>query len=107
MSENETIKPEAAVVAGDETKKDEEARGRRKLVRGVVIGDRMDKTVRVAMHRRVLHPVFKKFVSKKKTFIAHDEKNECKVGDQVLIVECRPLSKTKHWRVKQVLVKAQ
>jgi len=107
MSENETKKPEAGAAEGGEAKKGQGERGQKKTVRGVVVSDRMDKTVRVAMQRRVLHPVFKKFVSKKKVFVAHDEKNECKVGDQVVIVESRPLSKTKRWRVQQVVKKAQ
>jgi len=93
MSENETKKPSS--------------RGHRKEVRGVVVGDKMDKTVRVELERRVLHPVFKKFLTRKKTFMAHDETNECKVGDLVLIVESRPLSHSKRWRVKKVLQKAQ
>jgi len=78
-----------------------------KAIRGVVVSDKMDKTVRVQLNRRFLHPVYKKFVTKKKVFMAHDEANECHVGDVVQIVETRPLSRNKRWRVVSVITKAQ
>jgi small subunit ribosomal protein S17 len=81
-------------------------RGKRKTLVGVVSGDRMDKTVIVAVNRLVLHPVYKKYIRKKKKVKAHDERNECHVGDKVLLTETRPLSKEKRWRVKEILERA-
>lgn len=72
--------------------------GRRQLV-GRVVSDKMDKTVTVAVRRLVLHRKFRKFVTRTKTYKAHDEKNECKVNDEVVIRESRPLSRTKRWVV--------
>lgn len=81
-------------------------RGKRKTLVGVVSGDRMDKTVIVAVNRLVLHPVYKKYIRKKKKVKAHDERKECHVGDKVLLTETRPLSKEKRWRVKEILERA-
>ncbi len=81
-------------------------RGKRKTLVGGVAGDKMDKTVVVMVHRLVLHPVYKKYVRKNKKVKAHDEKNECHVGDKVLLIETRPLSKEKRWRVKEILERA-
>jgi small subunit ribosomal protein S17 len=81
-------------------------RGKRKTLVGVVSGDRMDKTVVVAVNRLVLHPVYKKYIRKKKKVKAHDERNDCHVGDKVLLVETRPLSKEKRWRVREILERA-
>lgn len=79
---------------------------KRKVVQGVVISNAMDKTVRVRIDRRYLHPVYKKYVTRKKVLMAHDERNECKVGDAVQLTECRPLSRKKRWRVTQIASKA-
>lgn len=81
-------------------------RGRRKTEVGTVISDKMDKTVVVRVERLVQHPKYKKVVKRFSKYKAHDEQNECKVGDKVLIVETRPLSKTKRWRVMRILEKA-
>ena len=81
-------------------------RGKRKTLVGVVSGDRMDKTVTVAVNRLVLHPVYKKYIRKKKKVKAHDERNDCHIGDKVLLIETRPLSKQKRWRVKEILERA-
>jgi len=81
-------------------------RGKRKTLRGVVSSDKMDKTVVVMVNRRVLHPVYKKYIRKRKKVKAHDEKNECRMGDKVLLMEARPLSKEKRWRVKEILERA-
>ena len=81
-------------------------RGKRKTLVGVVSGDKMDKTVIVAVNRLVLHPVYKKYIRKKKKVKAHDERNDCHVGDKVLLIETRPLSKEKRWRVKEILERA-
>ena len=79
----------------------------RKQRTGEVISDKMDKTIVVRVQRRFQHPKFKKVVTQFKKFYAHDEKSEAKVGDVVLIAETRPLSKTKSWRLVQVLEKNQ
>ncbi|MCS7200271.1 MAG: 30S ribosomal protein S17 [Caldimicrobium sp.] len=81
--------------------------GRRKEFIGTVVSDRMDKTVVVMVERLVKHPLYGKYVKKRKKFMAHDEHNSCKVGDKVLIEETRPLSKRKRWRVKQILERAK
>ena len=74
---------------------------------GVVVSNKMDKTVVVAVERKEKHPLYGKFVKKTTKFVAHDEKNECGVGDTVLIMETRPLSKTKNWRVVNIVEKAK
>lgn len=76
-----------------------EDRGRRKVRVGVVTSDKMDKTVTVSVERRFAHPLYGKGVKRTKKYHAHDENNEYRVGDTVRIVETRPLSKTKRWRV--------
>jgi len=81
-------------------------RGKRKTLTGVVWSDKMDKTVIVMVNRLVLHPVYKKYIRKRKKMKAHDEKNECRIGDKVLLIETRPLSKQKRWRVKEILARA-
>lgn len=70
---------------------------------GVVVSDKMQKTVAVLVERLVMHPVFKKYLRVSKKFLAHDEKGECKTGDTVLIRETRPLSKRKSWKVVKIL----
>ncbi len=83
-----------------------EERGKRKTLVGVVSSDKMDKTIVVAVNRMVLHPTYKKYIRKKKKVKAHDERNECHIGDRVLLIETRPLSKEKRWRVKEILERA-
>lgn len=73
---------------------------------GQVVSDKMDKTVVVAVERREKHPLYKKYIRRTTKFKAHDENNECRMGDQVRIMETRPLSKDKRWRVVSVLKKA-
>jgi len=85
----------------------EQARTHRKERTGEVISDKMNKTIVVRVERRFRHPKFKKVVTSYKKFYAHDEKREAKVGDRVLIAETRPLSKTKSWRLVQVVEKNQ
>lgn len=80
---------------------------KRKSYIGQVVSDKMDKTVVVAVTRRVLHSRYKKTVSKTTKFKAHDEKNECKVGDVVRFIETRPLSKEKRWKVLDIVEKAR
>jgi small subunit ribosomal protein S17 len=74
---------------------------------GRVVSDKMDKTVTVLVERRVTHPMYGKILTKSKKYHAHDEKNECGAGDLVLIEECRPLSRTKSWRIAKLLEKAR
>jgi len=78
-------------------------RGNAKALVGVVVSDKMDKTVVVQVERLVKHPVYKKYVRRRNRFAAHDEANDCHVGDTVLIRASRPLSRTKRWRVSRVL----
>jgi len=82
-------------------------RNLRKTRTGVVRSNKMDKTITVAVERKVKHPIYGKFVKKTTSFHAHDEKNECTVGDIVKIMETRPLSKTKRWRLVEVVEKAK
>ena len=82
-------------------------RNLRKMRIGIVTGDKMDKTITVAIERKVKHPIYGKFVKKTTKYHAHDEKNECGVGDTVKIMETRPLSKTKRWRMVEVVEKAK
>jgi len=81
-------------------------RGRQKTLVGVVTSDKMEKTVIVMVKRLVLHPIYKKYVRKRKKIKAHDEQNQCHMGDKVLLIETRPLSREKRWRVKEVLERA-
>ena len=81
-------------------------KGRRKTRVGRVVSDKIDKTVVVAIEKKVKHPVYQKYSRRRAKYKAHDENNECKVGDEVLIEETRPLSKQKRWRVKATLRKA-
>ncbi|MBO7258298.1 MAG: 30S ribosomal protein S17 [Alphaproteobacteria bacterium] len=71
----------------------------KRVLQGVVVSDKMDKSVVVRVERRVMHPVYKKYIKRSAKYTAHDESNLCKVGDVVQIQECRPLSKTKTWVV--------
>ena len=82
-------------------------RNLRKIRIGVVRSNKMDKTVTVAVERKVKHPIYGKFVKKTTSFHAHDEKNECSIGDVVKIMETRPLSKTKRWRLVEVVEKVK
>ncbi|MBM4334814.1 MAG: 30S ribosomal protein S17 [Deltaproteobacteria bacterium] len=79
------------------------ARGLRKIREGVVVSDKMDKSVIVEVSRTVLHPLYQKYVRKRTRFMAHDETNACKVGDRVRIIESRPLSRRKRWRIQEKL----
>ena len=84
-----------------------EARNLRKTRQGVVISNKMEKTIVVAAKFKEKHPIYGKFVSKTKKYHVHDEKNDCQVGDTVLIMETRPLSKTKRCRVVQIVERAK
>ena len=81
-------------------------RGIRRQLVGMVLSNKMDKTVTVRVERTVMHPVYKKYIRRRAKFAAHDAQNVCSIGDRVLITESRPLSKTKRWRVSQIIEKA-
>ncbi|GLZ76810.1 30S ribosomal protein S17 [Actinorhabdospora filicis] len=85
----------------------EEARGRRKVREGLVVSDKMDKTAVVLVEDRVKHPLYGKVLRRTKKYKAHDEHNQCGIGDRVQIMETRPLSATKHWRIVEILEKAK
>jgi small subunit ribosomal protein S17 len=85
----------------------QETRNLRKTRIGIVTSNKMDKTITVAVERKVKHPIYGKFVKKTTKFHAHDEKNECSIGDTVRIMETRPLSKTKRWRLSEVVEKVK
>ena len=82
-------------------------RNLRKTKLGVVSSNKMDKTITVKVERKVKHPLYGKFVKKSTKFHAHDDKNECSIGDTVKIMESRPLSKTKRWRLVEVVEKVK
>ncbi len=82
-------------------------RGNRKTLQGIVVSDKMDKTIVVKVERMVKHPLFHKYLKQHERYKAHDEGNSCGIGDKVLITESRPLSKDKRWRVRQIIEKAK
>ncbi|RMG30027.1 MAG: 30S ribosomal protein S17 [Bacteroidetes bacterium] len=82
-------------------------RNLRKVRIGQVVSNKMDKSITVMVERRVKHPIYGKFVTKSSKFMAHDENNECGIGDTVQIMETRPLSKRKRWRLVKILEKAK
>ena len=84
-----------------------ETRGMRKTRVGVVVSDKMDKTIVVAIRNRVKHPLYGKIMNRTNKIKAHDEENQCGVGDTVKIMETRPLSKDKHWRLVEIIEKAK
>ncbi len=88
-----------------EESKSAEAKVQRTVI-GRVVGDKMDKTVSVAIERRVKHPVVGKYIRRTSKLMAHDETNQCKTGDRVAISECRPIAKNKSWRVVDVVESA-
>jgi small subunit ribosomal protein S17 len=84
-----------------------EKRNLRKERIGLVVSNKMDKSIVVKIERRFKHPIYGKFVKKTNKFIAHDEKNECNIGDTVRIMETRPLSKNKNWRLVEIIERAK
>ncbi len=74
---------------------------------GVVTGDKMNKSIVVSVERKLKHPIYGKFLKRSSKFVAHDEKDECGIGDKVRIMETRPLSKTKNWRLVEIIEKAK
>jgi len=84
-----------------------EERGSRRMIKGVVVSCAMDKTIVVRTENLVKHPVFQKYIRRYVKYKAHDELNKCQVGDKVLIVESRPLSRDKRWRMREILEKTK
>ena len=84
-----------------------EKRNLRKERTGLVVSNKMDKSIVVSIERRFKHPIYGKFVKKSNKFMAHDEKNECNIGDTVRIMETRPLSKNKNWRLVEIIERAK
>ena len=109
MSENATspTTAERAATASTSTGSDAVTRGYRKGREGLVVSDKMDKTVVVEVEDRVKHPKYGKVLRRTKKYQAHDATNACGVGDRVLLMETRPLSATKRWRVAEILEKAK
>ena len=87
----------------EETKK----RGAQQVKTGVVVSDAMDKTVVVRVERTYMHPLYRRYLKKSKKFTAHDEQNQCSTGDVISIVSCRPLSKRKRWRLREIVKRAE
>jgi small subunit ribosomal protein S17 len=81
-------------------------RGMKRQVNGIIVSNKMDKTVVVQVERLVKHPLYKKYIRRRNKFMAHDKDNACQIGDRVEISESRPLSKTKRWRVVRIIEKA-
>lgn len=84
-----------------------ENRGNKRTIKGTVVSNRMDKTIVVRAERLVKHSVFRKYVRSYEKFKAHDELNRCSIGDKVIIIESRPMSRDKRWRMKEILEKAK
>jgi small subunit ribosomal protein S17 len=103
----EATTPAEATTQTEAQTQDEAARAKRKERVGKVVSDKMEKTVVVSLTRRVPHPLYKKYFKKTTKFVAHDETNDAKTGDTVRIMETRPTSKTKRWRVIEVLERAK
>jgi len=82
------------------------AREMKRQVVGVVVSNKMDKTVVVAVERTVKHVMYHKYIRRRTKFAAHDEQNSCQIGDKVMITESRPISRSKHWRVSKIVEKA-
>ena len=108
MSDEITVSSEStAATEGAGPDGGPEHRGYRKVREGYVVSDKMDKTVVVAVEDRVKHPKYGKVLRRTKKYKAHDETNQCGVGDRVLLMETRPLSATKRWRVAEILERAK
>jgi small subunit ribosomal protein S17 len=89
------------------TEIESQAQGLRKTLVGVVVSTKMQKTVVVAVSRKVRHPKYRKYVTSRRRFMVHDEHNECRVGDEVEIIETRPLSRLKRWRLNEIKARGE
>jgi small subunit ribosomal protein S17 len=104
MENNETVATSTSV---ESTQTHKHSTGRRRVLEGRVVSDKPDKTIVVLVERYVQHPLYKKYYKRSKKFMAHDEKNECRVGDFVRIIEWRPLSRRKRWMLKEIVERAK
>ena len=82
------------------------SQGNKRVLNGRVVSDKMDKTIVVMVERTLMHPVYKKYIKRRKKYMAHDPENQCGIGDKVMIAENRPLSKRKRWVLKEIVEKA-
>lgn len=98
---------EETKAGGESLKKKTSHSGMRKTRIGKVLSNKMDKTIIVSEEKRIMHPIYKKYFKKTTKFAAHDAKNQCDIGDKVKIMETRPLSKTKRWRVVEIVEKVK
>ncbi len=89
------------------TQETEQTTRQARSLQGVVVSDKMDKSVTIQVERKVKHPLYKKYIRRSTKFHAHDENNDCRVGDTVVIEQCRPISKTKNWRLVEVVERAE
>ena len=101
--ETQAAETQAAETQAAKTRAEPKPRGRRQVKIGVVVSDKMDKTVVVKVQNTVIHRLYHRHVKRSVKFTAHDEANECRVGDKVVLVSTRPLSKWKRWRVREIL----
>lgn len=85
----------------------ENSQGRRQVLQGIVVSDKMEKTVTVKVERTIMHRLYQRYVKRTLKYAAHDEQNACNVGDRVIIEACRPLSKRKRWRVREIVERAR
>ena len=90
-----------------ETNAATDTRGRRQVLTGTVVSNKMNKTIVVLVERTIMHPLYHRYMKRSKRYSAHDENNDCNVGDRVEIIQSRPLSKTKRWRVREILERAE
>ena len=102
-----TESPSPAASEGTAAAAQTPARGRRQVKVGRVVSNKMDKTVIVAVQNTVTHRLYHRYMKRTSTFAAHDEGNQCQIGDEVEIVSSRPLSRTKRWRVRRILKRAE
>ena len=91
----------------EQEQQEQTGRGRRQTLVGLVVSNKMEKTVVVEVKRTVMHQLYQRYMRRTNRFHAHDANNECRPGDEVLIASCRPLSKTKRWRVQEILKRAE
>ena len=89
------------------TQETEQTTRQARSLQGVVVSDKMDKSVTIQVERKVKHPLYKKYIRRSTKFHAHDENNDCRVGDKVVIEQCRPISKSKSWRLVEVVERAE
>lgn len=94
-------------MAEQKTLAEQETSSRKKVLQGVVVSDKADKTITVKTERQIAHPLYKKYYKKSKKVTAHDENNECGIGDIVKVQEIRPLSRTKRWNLIEIVEKAK